>query len=70
MLTTTTILKIVDPFNNFIVCTDACKEGLGMVLIQQNYVVSYESRKLKEHNKNYATHNLELDATIHALKML
>ena len=40
-----------------------------MVLIQENYVVAYESRKLKEHEKNYATHDLELSAIIHALKM-
>ena len=34
LLTTTPILKIVDPFKDFVVCTDACKEGLGGVLIQ------------------------------------
>ena len=28
-----------------------------------------ESRKLKEHEKNYATHDLELATIIHALKM-
>ena len=28
-----------------------------------------ESRKLKEHENNYATHNLELEAIVHALKM-
>ena len=34
MITTAPILKIVAPFNDFIVCTEACKEGLGEVLIQ------------------------------------
>ena len=58
MLTTTPILKIDDPFKKFIVCIDACKEGLGGVLIQKNYVVGYESRKLKQHENNYTTHNL------------
>ena len=29
----------------------------------------YESRKLKEHEKNYATHDLKLAAIVHALKM-
>ena len=52
------ILKIVDPFKDFVICTDACKEGLGGVLIQENYIVAYESRKIKEHEKNYATHDL------------
>ena len=39
------------------------------MLIQENYVMAYESRKLKEHEKNYATQDLELAAIIHALKM-
>ena len=69
LLTTSPVLKIVDPFNDFFVCTNAWKEGLGGVLLQENYVVAYETMKLKEHEKNYATHNLELAAIIHALKM-
>ena len=32
-------------------------------------MICYESRKLKEHEKNYATHDLELAAIVHALKM-
>ena len=32
-------------------------------------MVCYESRKLKDHEKNYATHALELAAIVHALKM-
>ena len=37
--------------------------------MQYNHVIYYESRKLKEHEKNYATHDLELAAIVHALKM-
>ena len=37
--------------------------------MQDNHVICYESRKLKEHEKNYATHDLELAAIVHALKM-
>ena len=40
-----------------------------MVLLQEKYVAAYESRKLIEHEKNYATHDLELATIIHALKM-
>ena len=58
LLTTALILKIVDPFKDFVVCTDTCNEGVGGFLLQKNYVVAYESRKLKEHEKNYATHDL------------
>jgi hypothetical protein len=60
LLTSAPILRIVDPNEDFIVCTDACKEGLGGVLNQNGYVVCFESRKLKDHEKNYATHDLEL----------
>jgi hypothetical protein len=69
LLTSAPILNIVDPNENFVVCTDACKEGLGGVLTQNGHVVCYESRKLKEHERNYATHDLELATIIHALKM-
>ena len=48
---------------------DTCKEGLGWVLIEENYVIASESRKLKEHKKNYSTHDLELAAIIHAIKI-
>jgi hypothetical protein len=69
LLTSAPILRIVDPNEDFIVCTDACKEGLGGVLSQNGHVVCYESRKLKEHERHYATHDLELAAIVHALKM-
>jgi hypothetical protein len=41
------VLNIVDPNENFVVCTDACKEGLGGVLMKNGHVIGYESRKLK-----------------------
>ena len=52
LLTTTPILNIVDPFKDLVVCTNACKEWLGEVLLQENYDVAYESRKLKEREKS------------------
>jgi hypothetical protein len=69
LLTSAPILKVVDPNEDFIVCIDACKEGLGGVLIQNGHVICYESRKLKEHERHYATHDLELEAIVHALNM-
>jgi hypothetical protein len=63
------MLKIIDPEDDFLVCTDACKEGLGAVLMQKGSVIYYESRKLNEHEINYVTHDLELAAIVHALKM-
>ena len=37
--------------------------------MQDNHVVYYDSRNSKDHEKNYATHDLELAAILHALKM-
>jgi hypothetical protein len=62
-------LGIVDPNEDFIVCIDACKEGLVGVLSQNGHVVCYESRKLKEHERKYVTHDLELAIIVCALKM-
>jgi len=44
------------------------QEGLGGVLSQNGFVVCFESIKLKEHERLYATHDLELLAIVHALK--
>jgi hypothetical protein len=49
LLTSALVLKIVDPNESFLVCTDACKEGLGGFLMQNGHVIGYESIKLKEH---------------------
>ena len=37
--------------------------------MQYNHLVCYESRNLKEHEKNYDTHDLEVATIVHALNM-
>jgi hypothetical protein len=37
--------------------------------MQGGQVVSYASRQLRKHEENYATHDLELAAVVHALKI-
>jgi hypothetical protein len=69
LLTHAPMLKITDPEDDFLVCIDACKEGLGRFLMQKGSVICYESRKLNEHEVNYVTHDLELATIVHALKM-
>ena len=69
LLISAPILRIVDPEKDCVVWTDACKEGLGGILTQEGHVICYESRKLKDHERNYAMHDLELVAIVHALKM-
>jgi hypothetical protein len=68
LLKSALILRIIDPEEEFIVCTNAYNEGLGGVLSQNGFVICYESRKLKDHERNYATHDLELAAIVHALR--
>ena len=69
LLTNAPVLKIEDPDKEFMVCIDACKEGIGGVFMQEGKVVCYESRKLNEHEGNYVTNYIELEVIIHAFKM-
>nr|GEW02203.1 putative reverse transcriptase domain-containing protein [Tanacetum cinerariifolium] len=63
------VLALPDGPNDFIVYCDASDLGLGFVLIQKGKVISYASRPLKIHKKNYTTHDLELSAVAFALKI-
>ena len=45
------------------------KCGLGCVLTQNDNVIAYASRQLKPYERNYSTHDLELEAVVFALKM-
>jgi ribonuclease HI len=53
----------------FVIYSDASLQGLGYVLMQQGKVIAYASRQLKDHEKNYPTHDLELAAIVYALKI-
>jgi hypothetical protein len=69
LLTSALILRVPDMKKEFTVCTDASKQGLGAVLMQDGGVIAYASRKLKKHEELYATHDLELAAVMLALKI-
>jgi hypothetical protein len=69
LLKTTPILKVEYLDKYFTICVDASKEGLGGVLTQEGHMIYYESQKLKEHERNYVTHDLQLEAVINSLKM-
>nr|GEU97891.1 hypothetical protein [Tanacetum cinerariifolium] len=56
------ILALPEGCEDFIVYYDASNKGLGTVLMQREKVISYASRQLKIHEKNYTTHDLELGA--------
>jgi hypothetical protein len=68
-LTTAPILVMPDIHKGFDVYCDASHLGLGCVLMQEGKVIAYASRQLRKHEKNYPTHDLELAAVVHALKI-
>jgi hypothetical protein len=68
-LTTAPVLAQPDNTKPFEVYCDASGTRLGCVLIQDNRVIAYASRALRPHEQNYPTHDLELAAVVHALKI-
>ena len=68
-LTTTPVLALPDISKDFMVYCDASHQGLGCVLMQNRRVIAYASQQLKEHENRYPTHDLELAAVVHALKI-
>src|SRR5262249_16886968 len=66
-LTSALVLSLPDDSGGFVVYTDASLLGLGCVLMQHGKVIAYASRQLKDHERNYPTHDLELAAVVHAL---
>jgi hypothetical protein len=67
-LTTAPVLVLPDVHKPFSIYCDASYTELGCVLMQEGRVVAYSSRQLKNHERNYPTHDLELAAVVHALK--
>ena len=64
------LLTIPESSEWYVIYNEASKKGLGCVLMQRGKVVAYMSRQLKEYEKNYLTHDLELAAVVFALKNL
>nr|GEX01035.1 putative reverse transcriptase domain-containing protein [Tanacetum cinerariifolium] len=55
------ILLLPDRAEDFMFYCDASNQGLGCVLMHKGKVIAYASWQLKIHEKNYTTHDLELD---------
>ncbi|GKC61509.1 putative reverse transcriptase domain-containing protein [Tanacetum coccineum] len=62
-------LALLEGLDDFLVYCDVSNQGFDFVLMQRNKVIAYASRKLKIHEKNYTTHDLELGAVVFALTM-
>ena len=68
-LTSAPVLVLPNGRDGFVVYSDASRQGLGCVLMQNDRVIAYASRQLKKHEQNYPTHDLELAAVVFALKI-
>jgi hypothetical protein len=68
-LTTAPILVMPDMEKLFSIYCDVSGQGLGCVLMQDGHVVVYASQQLRRHEAHYLTHDLELAAVVHALKI-
>ena len=69
LLTSAPVLAQPDIENPFDVFCDTSGIGLGCMLMQEGRVIAYASRQLRKHEVNYPTHDLELAAVVHALKI-
>jgi hypothetical protein len=67
-LSSAPILRSADHSLPFQVTTDASDYAVGAVLSQEGRPVAYESRQMSPAEKNYAVHEKELLAIVHALK--
>jgi len=54
---------------SFVVYCDGSKMGLGGVLMQNWQVVASASGQLKDHERNYPIHDLELTAVVFVMKI-
>ncbi|KAL5555350.1 hypothetical protein UlMin_037586 [Ulmus minor] len=63
------VLTIPSGEEGYMIYSDASGIGLGAVLMQHGKVIAYASRQLKDYEKKYPTHDLELAAVVFALKI-
>ena len=66
ILTSAPILALPNGRDGFVVYSDASRQGLGCVMMQNDRVIAYASIQLKKHEENYPTHDLELAAVVFA----
>ncbi|CAI7854072.1 unnamed protein product, partial [Closterium sp. NIES-54] len=71
-LTSAPVLTVADPSRPYFIWTDASDVAVGAILCQDHghgmQPLAFESRKLQPAERNYATHDRELLAIVHAIK--
>ena len=66
-LTITYALNSLAGSDSYVIYYDTSRVGLGVALMKWGNVISYASRQLKFHEKNYPTHYVELEVVAFAL---
>ena len=56
-MTSVIVLALPNGRDGFLVYSDASRQGLGCVLMQNDRVIAYASRQLKKREENYPTHD-------------
>jgi hypothetical protein len=69
LLTAAPVLAQPDIEKPFDVYYDACSTGIEGVLMQDGRVIAYASRQLRRDEEYYPTHDLDLLAVVHTLKV-
>jgi hypothetical protein len=69
LLTTAPVLAQPDIEKPFDVYYDTSGTGIGGVIMQDGHAIAYASRQLRRHEEHYPTHDLELLAVVHTLKV-
>ncbi|XP_044756800.1 uncharacterized protein K02A2.6-like [Coccinella septempunctata] len=62
------VLSFYDPSKNLVLSVDACKDGLGAVLLQEGKPIGYASRSLNNTQKSYAQIEKEMLAIVYGVK--
>ena len=68
-LTSSSVLRVPKRGQGYTMCCDASNDRLGCVLMQSGRVAAYGSQQLKNHERNYPIHDMELAAIVFALKI-
>ena len=68
-LTSALVLTLPKGTKGSVVYCDSSRVGFRCVLMQNRKVIAYASWKLKVHERNYPTHDLEFTAVVFALKI-
>lgn len=63
------VLRLPEFDKPFEVFTDASDRALGGVLMQERHPIAFESRKLKDAEVRYSTHEKEMMAVVHCLEV-